>query len=202
MMLGGAATCDYERLFKQWNTFYPLIESALRQYKLNGIDLDIEHREASQKDVERLIKRLHADFGSKFAITLAPVYAGVYSTPDPLSGINYVDLYKSAAGSYIAWFNVQFYNGFGSMKDPVDYEKLMSEGVFPANKIVAGVSANPKDASRESYVPVKQLVSTVKRLVAEYPSFGGVDAWEYFNALPGAPSDPAEWARIMQGSLF
>jgi hypothetical protein len=38
-------------------------------------------------------------------------------------------------------------------------------------------------------------------LVGQYAHFGGVFAWEYFNAEPGGTSDPIEWAEVMATAM-
>jgi hypothetical protein len=38
------------------------------------------------------------------------------------------------------------------------------------------------------------LQSTIRSLVAKYPTFGGVDGWEYFNSMPGGTAAPWQWA--------
>ncbi|MDQ2866141.1 MAG: glycosyl hydrolase family 18 protein [Candidatus Eremiobacteraeota bacterium] len=197
MMLGGAAQGSYALLFSDWNTFYPILKSTLQQYKLNGIDLDVEET-VSLTDIEKLIKQLHADFGSSFLITLSPVCSALWGGAN-LSGFDYTALYKSPAGADVAWFNGQFYSGFGSLQTPSDYEHVLAAGTFPADKVVAGLIANPNDGY--GYVPVHTIAGTVKTLVAKYPTFGGVADWEYFDALPGGPADPVRWARIMRSAL-
>ena len=70
---------------------------------------------------------------------------------------------------------------------------------YPANKIVAGMIANSADGS--GYVNMEFVSETVGSLVAKYPHFGGVFAWEYFNAEPGGVSDPIKWAVYMAKSM-
>src|SRR5476651_190570 len=61
MMLGGAAQGSYRDLFTQWKIFYPILKQTIVQYKLNGIDLDVEES-VSLFDIRKLIGRLHTDF--------------------------------------------------------------------------------------------------------------------------------------------
>ncbi len=197
MMLGGAAQGSYALLFSDWKTFYPILKSTLRQYKLNGIDLDVEEN-VSLPDIEKLITHLRADFGTRFLITLSPVCSALWGGAN-LSGFSYIQLYQSSVGPEIAWFNGQFYSGFGSLQTPSDYERALQAGIFPANEVVAGLIANPNDGF--GFVPVNTVASTVKTLVAKHPTFGGVADWEYFDALPGGPSNPVAWARIMQAAM-
>ena len=193
MMLGGAAQGSYADLFSNWRTFYPILRQTLRQYKLNGIDLDVEEN-VSLPNIERLIRRLRIDFGPAFIITLSPVCSALWNGAN-LSGFNYIDLYQSPVGHDIGWFNAQFYSGFGSLGSPTDYDHVLAAGVFTADKVVAGVIANPHDGS--GFIPITTLVDTIHSLVAEHTNFGGLADWEYFDALPGGQTNPVEWARIM-----
>lgn len=197
MMLGGAAQGSYALLFSDWKTFYPILASTLKQYKLNGIDLDVEET-VTLPDIEKLITKLHADFGSTFLVTLSPVCSALWGGAN-LSGFSYTALAKSPAGADVAWYNGQFYSGFGSLQTTSDYDHAIKSGIFPAGKVVAGLIANPNDGF--GYVPVKTVAATVKALVAQNTSFGGVADWEYFDALPGGPANPVEWARIMKTAM-
>lgn len=196
MMLGGAAAGSYQSLFGNWSKFYPVLKSTLQTHHFNGIDLDIEES-VSLSNVERLIKQLNTDFGSSFLITLAPV-ASDLTGGGGLSGFNYKDLFRSAQGSKIAWFNTQFYSGFGSLATVSDYESAINNG-FPANKVVAGMLGNPNDGG--GYVDVNQVATTVQQLVAKYPNFGGVFSWEYFDSLPGGTAHPDQWSQLMNQAV-
>jgi len=195
MMLGGAAQGSYADLFDNWSTFYPILQQTIQQYNLNGIDLDIEET-VSLANAEMLVNQLNSDFGSSFVITMSPVASALWGGAN-LSGFSYPQLYK-AVGSKIAWFNGQFYSGFATLANPTDYEKVVSFG-YPQNKIVGGMISNSADGS--GYVNMKTISSTVSTLVTQYPHFGGVAAWEYFNAEPGGTSDPIEWAQDMARAM-
>jgi chitinase len=196
MMLGGAAQGSYADLFNAWSTFYPILQQTLEQYNLNGIDLDVEE-DVTLANAEMLIDQLNTDFGSKFLITLAPVASALWGGAN-LSGFSYPQLYKSSAGPKIAWFNGQFYSGFATLASPADYERTIDYG-YPADKIVAGMIANSADGS--GYVGMGTVSKTVNSLVGQYAHFGGVFAWEYFNAEPGGTSDPIEWAEVMATAM-
>jgi len=196
MLLGGAACCSFQSLFSDWNRLYPVLKQTLQQYHFDGIDLDIEESVALT-DVQRLIDQLSADFGSSFAITLAPV-ASDLTGGGGLSGFDYKDLYNSPQGARIAWFNTQFYSGFGSLSSTSDYDRAVRNG-FPADKIVAGMLSNP--ANGGGYVNINTAASTVKQLARKYSNFGGVFAWEYFNSLPGGTAHPEQWSILMTQSM-
>ncbi len=192
MMLGGAACCSYRSLFGNWNKLYPVLKQTLQKHYFNGIDLDIEESVALS-NVQHLIDQLTLDFGSRFEITLAPV-ASDLTGGRGLSGFSYKSLYQSPEGKKIAWFNTQFYNGFGSLASTSDYDKAIKNG-FPPGKVVAGMLGNPQDGG--GYVNVNQIARTVKLLTSKYSNFGGVFSWEYFRTLPGGTSNPDRWSRLM-----
>ncbi|HZT13813.1 MAG TPA: hypothetical protein VFA29_13480 [Candidatus Baltobacteraceae bacterium] len=196
MMLGGAAQGSYADLFAHWKTFYPILKSTIAQYKLDGIDLDVEEN-VTLPDIERLIAQLSADFGPKFVITLAPVATALQGGAN-LSGFSYDKLYKGPQGKNIAYFDAQFYSGFGSLQTPADYENVVAHG-YPPDKVVAGAIDNPSDGS--GYVPPATVAKTVRTLVAKYPAFGGVVGWEYFNAEPGGQTRPDEWSAMMAKAM-
>ena len=196
MMLGGAAQGSYALLFSQWSTFYPILRGTLATYHLDGIDLDVEEQ-VSLANIEMLIAQLRHDFGKRFTITLAPVVTD-FTQNSGLSGFSYPALYRSAYGADVAWYDVQFYSGFGTLASPSDYEAIVNAGFAP-EKIVAGMIANPNDGY--GYVPVAQVAQTVHGLTKRYPTFGGVDDWEYFDALPDGPANPDAWAALMARAM-
>jgi hypothetical protein len=196
MMVGGAAAGSYQALFGHWKTFYPVLKQTLQKYHFDGIDLDIEET-VTLSNVERLINQLSSDFGSNFEITLAPV-ASDLTGGGGLSGFSYKDLYQSPQGSKIAWFNTQFYSGFGSLASPSDYESAINNG-FPPDKVIAGMLGNPNDGG--GYVDVNQVAATVKQLTSTYPNFGGVFSWEYFDSLPGGTAHPDQWSQLMTQAM-
>jgi hypothetical protein len=196
IMLGGAAQGSYQLLFSDWSTFYPILRNTLRHYNLDGIDLDVEEQ-VSLSNIEMLIAQLRHDFGKRFVITLAPVVTD-FTKGYGLSGFSYPALYASAYGPDVAWYYVQFYSGFGSLGSPSDYEAIVNAGFAP-DKIVGGMLDNPSDGS--GYVPISQVQQTIRYLAKQYSTFGGVDAWEYFNALPDGPADPDAWAAVMARAM-
>jgi chitinase len=189
MMLGGAAQGSYQLLFSQPSVFYPVLKQTLQQYNLNGIDLDIEETVTLQ-DVERLIAQLRHDFGAKFIITMSPVATDL-EYGYGLSGFNYKDLYDSPQGKDIAWFNTQFYSGFGDLYSTTAYDTIIANG-YPANVVVAGMLTN--QANGGGFTPIATAKATVQQLATKYSTFGGVAGWEYFDSLPGGTANPISWA--------
>ncbi|MFI9027799.1 glycosyl hydrolase family 18 protein [Streptomyces sp. NPDC053560] len=196
-MLGGAAPGSFQRLDSEFSKYYPLLRDFLRAYGLDGVDLDVEER-MSLAGIERVIDALRADFGPDFLITLAPV-ASALGGGGNLSGFDYEQLYRDRGGD-IAWFNAQFYNGWGSMTATRDYDAIVGRGLIPADKVVAGALTSPGNGN--GYVDVPALTRTVADLRAKYSGFGGVAGWEYFNSEPGATAAPWQWAAEVAGALF
>jgi hypothetical protein len=195
MMLGGAAQGSYSSLFGDFNTFYPVLKQTIQNHKLNGVDLDVEES-VSLSNIEMLINQLRSDFGSGFQITLAPVATDVEGGGG-LSGFDYGQLFHDL-GSQINWFNVQYYSGFGSLSSTSDYDNAVSHG-FPPNKLVAGMLGSANDGG--GFVDVNTVANTVKQLVAEHPDFGGVDCWQYFDAMPGGQANPQQWSSLMTQAM-
>ncbi|WP_406639587.1 glycosyl hydrolase family 18 protein [Amycolatopsis sp. WGS_07] len=188
--VGGAAKGSFQRLEQDFDTYYPLLRNLIRDHSLSGIDLDVEEQ-MSNDALNRVIDALRTDFGPDFLITLAPV-ATELSGGGGLSGLDYDRLYRER-GDKISWFNAQFYCGWGSLADTSGYDQIVSHGVVPASKVVAGTVTNP--ANCNGYVDMPTLKNTVSSLVGKYSDFGGIDGWEYFNSLPGDTGAPWEWAQ-------
>ena len=49
---------------------------------------------------------------------------------------------------------------------------------------------------------IHSIVNEVEKIVLNYPSFGGVAVWEYFNAPPSSPHHPYVWCEIMSNILY
>ena len=171
---------------------------------MDGIDLDVEEP-MSLPGIIRLIDHLAADFGPSFLITLAPVAPALQ---DPaarhLSGFSYADLEK-AVGRHIAWYNVQFYCGWGSVATGEGYHVIMEREEWPAEKVMLGMVTNPGNGS--GWVEGGVAREVVRGLREIYPGFGGVMGWEYFNAVTrlgtegNGDGEPWQWARTMGDAL-
>jgi chitinase len=196
-MLGGAAKGSFTRLDLDEATFelyYRPLRDLIRERSLDGLDLDVEE-EMTLPGVIRLIDRLKSDFGNKFIITLAPVAAALMSDrPEHnLSGFSYGAL-EVLRGKQIAWYNTQFYCGWGDLSKTDGYDFIIGRG-YPADKVVIGMVTNPENGS--GWVPFEMLQEVLITLKNRYPGFGGVMGWEYFNSLPGDRDRPWEWAAYM-----
>ncbi|KAH8664258.1 chitinase [Xylariales sp. PMI_506] len=194
-MLGGAAKGSYTRLDQDESTFeayYRPVRDLIRERGLNGLDLDVEER-MSLAGVIRLIDRLRADFGPSFIITLAPVAAALLDARRNLSGFDYEAL-EVMRGSDIAWYNAQFYCGWGDASNPIMYQMCIARGWSP-EKVVMGLVTTPENGP--GYVPFEILGPNLTMLKSKYARFGGVMGWEYFNSAPGGKDRPWEWAERM-----
>jgi hypothetical protein len=194
--VGGAAPGSFTGLDTDFANYYPRLKNLVTTYGLNGLDLDVEES-MSQAGINRLIDQLTTDFGTGFIITLAPV-ATALSGGGNLSGFNYETLERDR-GSKIDWYNAQFYCGWGSMANTSGYDNIISRGLFTPNRVVTGVVTNSANCS--GYVALPTLKNTLASLVAKYPTFGGVDGWEYFNSDPGGTAAPWQWAREMTSAM-
>jgi len=200
-MLGGAAKGSFSRLDLDEDTFeqyYTPLRDLIRARGLDGLDLDVEET-MTLAGVIRLIDRLKSDFGPGFIVTLAPVAAALQSdNPNHnLSGFSYEAL-EVMRGRDVAWYNTQFYCGWGDMNRTDGYDFMMARG-WPAQKIVVGMVTNPGNGS--GWVPFEILQEVLNTLKGRYPGFGGVMGWEYFNSLPGDREAPWRWAEFMTKNL-
>ncbi|KAI0460316.1 glycoside hydrolase superfamily [Xylaria acuta] len=194
-MIGGAAAGSFERLDgddASFERYYGPLHDLIGAHNLQGLDLDVEES-FSLNGVIRLIDRLKADFGSDFIITLAPVASALTEGGGNLSGFNYFDLEAQRGGS-IAFYNAQFYFGWGNAGSASDYESIIDDG-FAANKVVMGLLSNP--ANGNGFVALDSEAPVLQELVTENGNFGGVANWEYFNSLPGGADAPYQWASWM-----
>jgi hypothetical protein len=111
IMLGGAGGA-FEKLFVDYETFYPLLRSFLQThaYLIHHINLDVEEH-ISVQNVQRLVKSLRADFPT-LGISLAPVLNEVLNPCEPgsFSGFAYQELWDTL-GDHFEFINVQMYNG-------------------------------------------------------------------------------------------
>ena len=195
-MLGGAAQGTFTRLDGLeaiFEVYYAPLRDMIREYGFDGLDLDVEE-EMSLAGIIRLIDRLKEDFGHHFLITMAPVATALQGGPH-LSGFDYEAL-EVMRGNQIAWYNAQFYCGWGSLENTLGFDMMIGLG-WPAHKIVIGLVTNPANGS--GFIAPQVLATVLLTLKEKYPDLGGIMGWEYFNSLPGNSDRPWEWARAMSG---
>lgn len=199
-MLGGAAQGTYMRLDQsqeQFETYYGPVRDMIRERGLDGIDLDVEE-EMSLGGIVRLIDRLRRDFGREFIISMAPVAAALLDFTKNLSGFDYEAL-EVMRGGDIAWYNCQFYYGWGDITSTLMYDMMIRKGWRP-EKVVVGVVTSPENGG--GFVPQDMLAMVLLALHQRHGRrFGGVMGWEFFNSLPGGRERPWEWAMNMSSML-
>lgn len=200
-MLGGAHQGSFTRLDGEVDAFeahYKLLHQVVKYAGLDGLDLDVEEA-MSLPSIIRLINRLKLDFGRDFLVTLAPVATAMRGQQN-LSGFDHEALEKAFA-TEIAWYNTQFYCGWGCMESTIDYDRIIARG-WPPSKIVVGLVTNPANCA--GWVEDEPLQKTLTVLKKKYPDFGGVMGWEYFNSMTeeegeGKPWVWAQWmTRVLQ----
>ncbi|KAF2729443.1 Pkinase-domain-containing protein [Polyplosphaeria fusca] len=192
----------------QFEAYYAPLHAIISTHGLDGLDLDIEEQ-VPLHTATRLISRLRSDFGPSFLITMAPVATALLPDPDlppherpprpilmsgptpnplwrtlpHLSGFSYPELECSVIGAEIAWYNTQFYCGWGDASSTQWYDMIVSAGWKP-ERIVLGVVTNP--ANGAGHVGAAKLRDVCAKLREKYKSvgkgFGGVMGWEYFNS--------------------
>jgi len=197
-MLGGASDGSFQHLDSDFDDYYAPLKSCIAKYRLDGIDLDVEFSDETADEIEKLIKQLRSDFGKDFIITLAPV-ASALSGGSNISGFSYTTL-EADCGSDIDWYNAQFYSSFGSMKDTTDYDNIITNFKLDPSRLVAGTLSNKSNSSENGsdWVELDTIKSTIRQLMLKYgDSFGGIGAWEYYNAQPDT-DEPWTWAAVMK----
>jgi chitinase len=197
-MLGGAAQGSYTKLdgsLEGFHRWYQPLRKMIAWAGFDGLDLDIEEA-MSLGGVIRLIDHLKTDFGQSFLVTLAPV-APALRNEQNLGGFNMEELEKGL-GSRIAWYNTQFYCGWGDMSKPHDYDRIIARG-WPQEKVVIGLVTNPSNCS--GHVEEAKLWQCLAELVRRYPRIGGVMGWEYYNARTEQSSEPWKWAEMINDML-
>ncbi|KAK4035105.1 glycoside hydrolase [Parachaetomium inaequale] len=180
---------------------YALLRDAIDAHDLDGVDLDVEEP-MSQRGIARLVRRLRADFGPRFVVSLAPVATALLGGGGRdggrgggnLSGFSYAALEKQVGRGQVGFYNAQFYNGFGGVRDTALFDKIVAAG-WEAGRVVIGQLTSP--ANGAGFVGHAQLGRTVAALRRRYGEIGGVVGWEYFNGVPGGLGEPWKWAQSM-----
>jgi hypothetical protein len=107
----------------------------------------------------------------------------LHPTLPHLSGFSYPELECSIYGREIAWYNTQFYCGWGDAGSTMWYDAIIAAGWSPS-KVVMGVVTNPGNGA--GHIPISKLSNNVAGLREKYKNtgggFGGVMGWEYFNS--------------------
>ncbi|KAK4466130.1 endo-N-acetyl-beta-D-glucosaminidase precursor [Cladorrhinum samala] len=201
-MLGGAAAGSFSTHTldgdgASFEFYYGQLYGVLKAYQLDGLDIDVEQG-MTQAGISRFVRRLRRDFGPDFVITLSPVATALRGGSN-LSGFSYLTLEKQL-GREIAFYNAQFYNGFGSMNKTDEFDRIIKFGWNP-QKIVVGQVTAPVNGY--GHVPFKNFNATIAALRRKYghESIGGVMGWEYFNSGPVGVAAPWRWAQIMTAIL-
>ena len=176
LMVGGAGGA-FSELFRNFETYYGFLKNLIIEKNLDGIDLDVEEF-IKLSDIQMMIKRINADFGDDFIISMAPVQSSLENDSPGIGGFIYKDLYNSNVGHMIHYFNVQAYfdYSFDSFKQIVD-------NGYPEEQIVMGSL---------SYQNSGNCFNQIKKIKETY-NIGGVFNWEYFDVNPKGN----EWANNM-----
>lgn len=211
MMLGGAAPGSYPRLCSGSNggvddSYYVPLRNTLKFHNIEGLDLDIEERVPYTCPLN-LLRRLHADFGPDFILTMAPVASELQPNPIGLGGFSYKTLDAEANasdrpnGKLVNWYNCQFYNGWGDASRPNGYNSIIANG-WAADRVVMGVLDSPNDGGSGWY-GIATYQKTIATLKANYENFGSVVGWEYWDAgIKDGYKEPWQWVAAIGQSVF
>lgn len=212
-MIGGAAVGSFSNETLDsgdanvFNRYYGKLWETIKRYGLQGLDIDVE-QPMSQAGVERLILCLRKDFGQEFIITMAPVASALTIQGARygwnLSGFDYRKLMvaQSGGGKEIAFYNAQFYSGFGDAGSPNQFHQIISDNqdrALAPTKVVIGQLTSPRNGG--GFVTAGALANSVNSLRDAYGQIGGIAGWEYFNGQPGGEAEPWKWAQVMTAVL-
>ena len=205
-MLGGAARGTFALLDgpddARFRAHYGPLRDMVRWAGLDGLDLDVEE-DMSLAGAVRLVVALKDDFGPDFVVTMAPTASALMGGPH-LSGFDYA-LLEEIVGDYVAWYNTQFYNGWGSVQGMADMERIVERG-WDLNKVVLGTLTNSGNGN--GWVEAKRVGAVLRECSRRYGCVGGVMGWEYFNAVVGGSiaedtaGSPWRWAHVMGEALW
>lgn len=206
VMMGGAAQGSYDgrlcnsKTGRVQDDYYLGLESTLKYHNIDGIDLDIEEGVPLSCPIN-LVHRLRQDFGDEFIITMAPVASDLTSNGgSSFSDFSYKDFEQSSAGKLLSWYNCQYYSGFVEGSLEASYSSAVSNGYAPS-RIVMGVLDSDTDGS--GFVGLVEIKETIENLKDDFPHFGGVDGWEYFDAgSSDGLSRPWMWVKQVGNALF
>ncbi|KAF3909213.1 hypothetical protein ABW20_dc0102542 [Dactylellina cionopaga] len=126
-----------------------------------------------------------------------------------LSGFDYHELDERAVSlsrpnsKLVNWYNCQFYNGWGDASSQDFYNSVAVLGEWDPSRIVLGVLDNAGNGG-SGFVSSSKLVEVIRQLRTNYPTFGGVIGWEYFNAgaSDGLGDRPWDWVKTMSNALY
>lgn len=196
-MLGGAGGA-YTALFADFAHRYLLVRDFCTTHAdwLKGLDLDIE--EPLDDDPSNaldkactLIRRLHADLPTGFALTMAPV---AYSLTAPeatgMGNFCYHTLvHQRPEGALLRALNVQAYGCY--TKDTFD--RIVRAGYDPS-RLVFGMLGDENGAATD-FGRAMTALADIRRA---YPSVGGAILWEYGDTQV----DPIVWGEAVVRALM
>jgi hypothetical protein len=194
-MLGGAGGA-YTALFADFEPRYALLRAFFKQHPwIGGIDLDVEEVLAEDpaealRMIRMLIRRLSADMGDTFVLTMAPVAGSLVSgSTTGMGNFSYAQLYQTAEGQRINWFNVQAYGCY----DCVTYEAMLKAG-YPAEKLVFGMLGD----QYEGATAFGNAMNELEQIACDHPTnFAGAVLWEYGDTQV----DPVTWGQAVRRAI-
>ena len=172
---------SFVNLFNEWDTFYPKLIQLIKEWNVDGLDIDIENCydddynliNDNYENMVKLIVALKQDFGDSFIISLSPVAEAIFANDKygGLSGFNYKSLIDSKYGELVNGLNLQFYNGWGNLDNIKQYEQCINQQGYQSNKLVAGMLDTIESES-------KDIEYTINILSSQFgDNFGGVFVW-------------------------
>ena len=193
-MLGGAGGA-YTALFADFEPRYALLRAFLQQHPwITGLDLDVEEALADDPDaalanIRQLIRRLAADMGDAFTLTMAPVAYALTGDDVGMGNFRYKALYATPEGQRLDWFNVQAYGCY----DAQTYAAIVANG-YPPEKLVFGMLGDLYEGATAFGDAMTELETAVQ---AHSTGFGGAVLWEYGDTQV----DPVTWGQAVERAM-
>lgn len=194
VMLGGAGGA-YTALFADFEPRYALLRAFLQQHPwITGLDLDVEEALADDPDaalanIRLLIRRLAADMGDAFTLTMAPVAYALTGDDVGMGNFRYKALYATPEGQRLDWFNVQAYGCY----DARTYAAIVANG-YPPDKLVFGMLGDLYEGATAFGDAMTELETAVR---AHPTGFGGAVLWEYGDTQV----DPVTWGKAVERAM-
>jgi len=170
LMIGGAGGA-FNNLFNNYDAYFKMLVNTIQQHpQICGVDLDVEEG-VELTNIQKLMDDLVHYFSEHFLFSFAPLPNSLETDIPGMGGFIYKDLYNSAQGKYIDYFNCQVYGDF----EMSQFVNMVNNG-YPPNKIVMGMISGQD---------FNNVLSVLKEIKESYGDIGGTFIWEYYNAPYG-----------------
>ncbi|KAK7018346.1 chitinase 3 [Favolaschia claudopus] len=170
----------------KFEALYAPLHTLITNRKFDGIDLDIENDAITLATTVKLIRRLRADFGKNFIITLAPVATALAGGIN-LSSFSYTDLEKEV-GSEIAWYKRPVLRHRRPDRETLREGRRQRLG---SSRFTIGM-ASSHDFNTGTF-PLSDLHPILANITKAHPKVAGMAGFDYYDQCPGGWGAPWQW---------